>query len=147
MGHPGFPGGTVLKNLPATAGDEGDLSSVPGPERSLRVGNGNLLQYARLENPMDRGTWQATVHGVAKSWTRLSTHTTDYQLHTGHFADISLILKSAGAGPEDRSSLILALRLSILGRLESLPAPQTIHVRIRSASISQAPLRDNSEGA
>ena len=149
MDYPGFPGGTVLKNLPANAEDEGDLSSIPRPERSLRVGNGNLLQYACLENSMNRGTWQVTAHGVAKSWTRLSTHTMPLTIYCilGTLQTFSLILKSAGAGLEDRSALILALHLSILGRLESLPAPQTIHVRIRSASISQALLRDNSEGA
>ena len=50
----------------------GDLFSIPGLGRSPGEGNGNPLQYSCLENPMDGGTWQATVHGVAKSWTRLS---------------------------------------------------------------------------
>ena len=45
----------------------GDLGSVPGSGRSPGEGNGNPLQYSYLENPMDGGTWQATVHGVAKS--------------------------------------------------------------------------------
>ena len=53
----------------------GDPGSIPGLGRSLGEGNGNLLQYYCLENPMDRGAWQATVHGVAKSWTRLSDFT------------------------------------------------------------------------
>ena len=48
---------------------ETDLSSVPGLGRSPGEGNGNPLQYSCLGNPMDRGAWQATVHGVAKSWT------------------------------------------------------------------------------
>ena len=52
---------TVVKNLPATAGNMG---SIPGSGRSPEVGNGNLLQYSYLENCMDRGAWQATVHGV-----------------------------------------------------------------------------------
>ena len=64
-----FPGGSVVKNLPANPGDSGDAGSVPGSGRSRGVGNGNPLQYSRLENPMDRGDWQAAVHGVAKSWT------------------------------------------------------------------------------
>ena len=64
----GFPGGLVVKNLPANPGDAG---LIPGSGRSLGGGNGNLLQYFCLENPMDRGTWQATVHRVAKSQTRL----------------------------------------------------------------------------
>ena len=103
----GFPGGSVVRNLPANAGDMG---TIPRLERSLGEGNGNLrqysyvvlevknppanagasrdegsiprsgrflgsgygnrLQYSCLENPMDRGNWQATVHGVTKSQTR-----------------------------------------------------------------------------
>ena len=50
----------------------GDLGSSPGLGRSPGEGNGDPLQYCCLENPMDRGAWQATVYGVAKSWTRLS---------------------------------------------------------------------------
>ena len=52
--------------------DAGDLDSIPGSGRSPGEGNGNPLQYPCLENPMDRGAWQATVHGVTKSQTRLS---------------------------------------------------------------------------
>ena len=66
-----FPGGSVVKNLPANAGDAG---SIPGSGRSSGGGDGNPLQYSCLENPMDRGAWQAMVQGVTKSWTRLSTH-------------------------------------------------------------------------
>ena len=50
----------------------GDLGSIPGSGRSPGGGDGNPLQYSCLENPMGRGAWQATVHGVTKSWTRLS---------------------------------------------------------------------------
>ena len=50
----------------------GDLGLIPGLGRSSGEGNGNPLQYSCLENPMDRGAWQAAVHGVTKSWTRLS---------------------------------------------------------------------------
>ena len=74
MGAGGFPDGLVEKNLPANAGDSGDTGSIPGLGRSPGVGNGNLLQYSCLKNPMDRGAWWATVHGVAKSPTRSSTH-------------------------------------------------------------------------
>ena len=59
----------VVKNPPANAGDMKDAGSVPGSGRSPGGRNGNLLQYSCLENPMDRGAWRATVHGVAKSWT------------------------------------------------------------------------------
>ena len=59
----GFPGGSVVKNLPAMQENAG---SIPGSGRSPGEGNGNPLQYSYLGNPMDRKTWQATVHGVEK---------------------------------------------------------------------------------
>ena len=65
----GFPGGTVVKNLPANAGDIGDAGSVPGSGRSPGGGNGNPLPRSCRENPTDRGAWQAMVHRVAKSQT------------------------------------------------------------------------------
>ena len=70
----GFPGGTVVKNPPANAGDTGDMGSIPGSERSFGGRNGTPLQYSCLGNPIDRGAWawRAIVHEVAKSQTRLS---------------------------------------------------------------------------
>ena len=65
----GFPGGSVVRNPLANAGETG---SIPGLGRSLGEGNGNPLQYSCLGNPMDKGAWQATVLGVAKSQTGLS---------------------------------------------------------------------------
>ena len=65
----GFPCSLVVKNLPANAGDMG---LIPGLGRSLGEGNGNSLQYSCLENSMDRGAWQAKVHGVAKNLTQMS---------------------------------------------------------------------------
>ena len=59
----------VVKNPPANAGDARDAGLIPGLGRSPEGGNGNPLLYSCLENPMDRGAWQATVHGVAKSGT------------------------------------------------------------------------------
>ena len=53
----------VVKNPPANAGDARDMGLIPESGRSPGEGNGNLLQYSCLENPMDRGAWQATVHG------------------------------------------------------------------------------------
>ena len=67
----GVPGGTVVKNSPANAG-EGDVGLILGSGRSSGGGNGNPLQYSCLENPKDRGAWWATVHGVTKSQTQLS---------------------------------------------------------------------------
>ena len=64
-----FPGGTVVKNLPANAGDMGHLGLIPGSGRAPRVGNGNPLQCSCLENSVDREAWQAMVHGVTKSQT------------------------------------------------------------------------------
>ena len=61
-----------VKNLPAIAGDSGDISSIIGSGRFLGGGNGNPFQYSCLKNPMDRGAWRATVHGVTKSQTGLS---------------------------------------------------------------------------
>ena len=60
-----------LKNLPANAEDIRDVGLISGSGRSLGGEHGNLLQYSCLENPMDRGTWWAAVHRVAKSQTQL----------------------------------------------------------------------------
>ena len=68
----GFPHSSVSKESACNAGD---LDLIPGSGRSPGEGNGNPLQYSCLENSMDRGAWQATVHGVAKSQTRLSNQT------------------------------------------------------------------------
>ena len=81
----------MVKNLPAKAGEVRDAGSIPGSGRSPREGHGNPLWYFCLENPMDRGTWWATVYGVAKSWTRLS--------------DFTHSLTHAKAGPLEKPSL------------------------------------------
>ena len=62
----GFPGSSVVKNLPSNAGDVG---SIPGLGRSPGEGIGNHLQYSCLGNPTERRSWLVAVHGVAKSWT------------------------------------------------------------------------------
>ena len=70
----GFPGGSMVKNPPANAGDAG---LIPGSRRFPGEENGNPLQYSCLGNPMDRGTWRVTVHRVTKGQTclkRLSTY-------------------------------------------------------------------------
>ena len=76
----GFPGGSEVK---ASAWNAGDPGSIPGLERSPGEGNGNPLQYSCLENPMEGGAWQATVHGVTKSWTRLSDFTSLWERSPG----------------------------------------------------------------
>ena len=63
----------MLKNLLANAGDIKDMCSIPGSGRSPEEGNGNPLQYSCLENPMDGGAWQATVHSLAESDTTEAT--------------------------------------------------------------------------
>ena len=88
-----LPGWAVVKNSPANAGDARNVSLIPGLGRSTGGGNGNPLQYSCLGNPMDRGAWRATVHGVTKSWTRLSTHTHKTQnlkYYRNIFSDIKI---------------------------------------------------------
>ena len=68
----GFPGGTMLKHPPANAGGARYAGSIPGSGRSPGVDNGNPQQHFCLENSMDRGPWQATVHGVTKSRIQLN---------------------------------------------------------------------------
>ena len=61
----------AVKNPPTNAGDIRDTGSIPESGRSPGRGHGNSLQYSCLENPMDTGAWQLTVHSVTKSWTQL----------------------------------------------------------------------------
>ena len=75
----GFPGG---------ASDKEPTCYCRGSGRSLGGRHGNLLQYSRLENPMGRGDWRATVHGVAKGWTRLKR----LSMHTPHQWNYSLLI-------------------------------------------------------
>ena len=63
----GFPGGSAVKSLPTSAGDTGDVGSIPGLGRSPGKGNGYPFQYSCLENPTDREAWWASVHGIAES--------------------------------------------------------------------------------
>ena len=76
----------VIKNLPVNAGDIRDTGSIPGLGRFPGEGNGNLLLYSCLENPMDRGDWWATVHRVTESDT---TEATSHD--TQHSASLSLM--------------------------------------------------------
>ena len=78
-------GGSEVK---APACNAGDLGSIPGLGRSPGEGNGNPLQYSCLENPMDGGAWWATVHGVTKSWTRLSDFTLKAYINKAEFRGI-----------------------------------------------------------
>ena len=71
----------VVRNPPAKEGDAGDVGSVPGSGRSPGEGNGNPLQYSFLGNPMDRGAWQATVHGTTKESDMTSGKTRTYEVN------------------------------------------------------------------
>ena len=85
----GFPGGPNGKNLPANTRDLRDVGWIPGLGRSPGGGYGNPLRYSCLENPMDKGAWQATVHRVAQSWTWLkwlSRHKYVYAIYIYSFS-------------------------------------------------------------
>ena len=71
----GYPDVASGNNPPASVRDARDVGSIPGLGRSPGEGNSNPLQYSCLENPMDRGAWRATVHGVAESDTTVTEHT------------------------------------------------------------------------
>ena len=98
----GFPGGSEVKNPPANVGDTGDSSSIPGLGISPGRGNGNLLQYSCLGNPMDRETWCAPIHGAAKesdmtepthshppTHTHTHTHTQHRELYSVFCGDLN----------------------------------------------------------
>ena len=86
----------MVKNLPASSGDVKDTGSIPGLGRFPGEGHGDPLQYSCLKNPMDRGAWWATVHGVTKSQTRLKR----LSMH----AHVEAVL-SGGSGGIGRSPL------------------------------------------
>ena len=71
----GFSGGSVVKNLLANAGDAGGVGFNPWVRKIPWRGRSSPLQYSCLENPMERGAWWATVHGVVQSWAHQATHT------------------------------------------------------------------------
>ena len=75
----------MAKNLPANTGDTGDTGLIPGLGRSTAVGNGILLQDSCLENPIERGAWQAAVHVVTNSWTQVSEHMNAFCFLCFHF--------------------------------------------------------------
>ena len=102
----GFPGGSVVKNPPASAGDVG---LIPGSGRTPGEWNGDPLQYFCLENPMDRGTWQVTVYGDAKSWTEFSS--TQLISHVQLFVNPWTTARQAS--PSITSSLSLLKLISI----------------------------------
>ena len=92
-----FPGGTVVKNLLANAGDTG---SIPESGRSPGEGNGDPLQYSCLGNPRDREAWQATIHGVVKEL--------DTTERLNDLSDVFLIIRLImGLGPQKKSAIFV----------------------------------------
>ena len=86
----------MVKNLHANAGDARDSGSVPGLERSPGVGSGNPLWYSCLENPMDRGAWWATIHGVAElDTTEATEHACMLPLKSGIVHQMRIPFKTA----------------------------------------------------
>ena len=106
----------VVKNPPANIGDVRDVGSIPGSGRSPGRGHGNPLQYFCLKNPMDRGAWWATVHGIAKSWTRLSTHTHTHttQAVIAEVAGICWVSHGRGLSAHSILSSVLCINLLLL---------------------------------
>ena len=90
----GFPGGSGVENPSSNAGDTEDTGLIPGSRRVSGEGHGNPVQHSYWEEPTDRGVWWATVHGVAKSWTRLS----DSHFHFSHVYIHVLSLKDPFPG-------------------------------------------------
>ena len=85
-----------VKNLPANAGDARDAGLIPGLGRAPGGGHGNPLQYSCLENPMDRGAWQDTIHRVAKSRTRLKP--LSMHVHAMNMLDVNTLRTGQGRG-------------------------------------------------
>ena len=111
----GLPGGSGLKNPPANAGDMGSISGLGG---SPGEGNGSPLQYSCLGNPIGRGAWWATVHGVAKSRTQLSTHAHPSPLKS-HLTRELLVLRKLAHGPQTTDAQLQGAIVSPL----TLPTP------------------------
>ena len=88
-----FSGGSVVKNLPANARDLGDSNLIPGSGKSPGGGNDNPFQYSCLGNPIDRGAWQATVHGITKShteWKCMHRHPFPQLIHSNGPSQVML---------------------------------------------------------
>ena len=113
----GFPGCSVVKNLPATVGDAG---LIPGLGRSPGEGNGNPLYYSCLENSMDRGAWGAIVQGLQKCWTCtffLVGQKRDCSIHWRMFRNIHVLYLGFPGGSDCKDS---ACNVGGLGSIQSL---------------------------
>ena len=99
--HWDLPSGSVVKNLPPIAGDAEDVSLIPRSGRSSGEGNGNPLQHSHWENPMDRGAWWATVHGVSKEpgATKHTHKHVNKRLISTHLPNVSMLTPGLQAHP------------------------------------------------
>ena len=116
------PGGSVVKYPPENVGDSRDAGSIPGLGRYPGVGNGNPLQYSSMENSMDTRAWQATVHEVAKSWTRLSINTEHSWVAEATSLNVKII--TIGPVPGDR------LGLGVFIWIEAMEAQQMLRTEV-----------------
>ena len=122
----GFLGGSAVKNPPANAGDTG---SIPGSGRSLGVGNGNLLQYSWLENPMDRGGSWSTVHGVAQSQIWLSywaySHLLDkHKINRIRMVSVTASIQTCHLNLRKQNEIQIAMEVGEPGYLRAFPLQQ-----------------------
>ena len=114
----------MVKDPPAIAGDSGDTGLVPGLGRYPGGGNDNPLQYSCLKNPMNRGTWWATVHGVIKSQTRLS----DLGTHTCKLLLLSCSVMSNSVRPHGLQHARLPFSWSLLRLMSIEPVMPSNHL-------------------
>ena len=122
----------MVKSPPANAGDVGDTGSIPGSGRSLREGYGNPLQYSCLEDPMDRGAWQATVHGINPQGVGHHTHTQShsYWFHPhGYITFPNCVSKSYHIGDETSTYGFSVQFSSVAQSCLTLRSPGLQHAR------------------
>ena len=130
----------VLKNLSANAGDIRDTGLIPESGRSPGGGHKNPLQYSYLENPMDRGAWRATVHRVAKSWTRLSNWACTHNFSLDPFLEGLKLQRKSGkseltvARPADKIGIWaedwIKVSVTLLWYLREYSYSQEIHTEV-----------------
>ena len=127
-----FPGGSVVKNLPANARDAGDPGLIPEWGRSPGGGNGNPLQHSCQENPMNRGAWWATVHSAPKSQARLNTHACTCHTEPGSFPKSQFF--ASGGQSIGASASVWVLSMTIQGWF---PLIQTCLISLQSRGLSR----------
>ena len=128
----GFPSGSVLKNLPASASDARDVGSIPGSGKYSQKGNGNPLQYSSLGNPLDRGAWRDAVHGVTES-NRLSS--LEWAWQACDYIQFSLSVMSNSLWPHRLKHIKLPCPSSTPRAFSNLCPSQWYHPTISSSVV------------